>query len=64
VAEWFARGHRFIPVPDPVIAEAVVELEAVFLATDSRKEAEVLIDPKRLRQLKVHDYVPAAAEVA
>jgi hypothetical protein len=61
VAEKFAHGHRGIRVPDPVIAEAVVEQAAVFLAIDGRNESEVLIDPRRLRKLKVHAYTPDAA---
>jgi hypothetical protein len=44
VAEKFARGHRFIPVPDPVIAEVVVEREAVFAALNCRNESELLIE--------------------
>jgi hypothetical protein len=64
VAEKFARGHRGIPVAEPpVIAEAVVEREAVFVALHERNEGEVLIDPRRLRKLVVRD-AKAVAESA
>jgi len=53
VAEGFARGHRGIRVPDPVVAEAVVEREAVFAILHERNEGEVLIDPRRLCKLVV-----------
>jgi hypothetical protein len=56
VAEKFARGYLGIPVPDPVIAVAVVEREAVFVALHERNEGEVLIDPRRLRKLVVRDW--------
>ena len=56
VAERFARGRRFIPVPDPVVAEAVVEREAVFAVLNERKESELLIDPRRLRKLVVQEW--------
>lgn len=53
VALRFAAGHRCIPVWKPVVAEAVVHRDAVFLAIDDRSEHEVLVDPRRLRQLEV-----------
>jgi hypothetical protein len=56
VAEGFARGHRGVPVPNPVIAEAVVEREAVFAVLYERGESELLIDPRRLRKLVVTDW--------
>jgi hypothetical protein len=57
VAEKYARGHRRIRVPDPVIAEAVVEREAVFIALQhERNESELLVDPRRLRKLIVRDW--------
>jgi hypothetical protein len=43
-------------VPDPVVAEAVVEREAVFAVLHSRNESELLIDPRRLRKLTVHKW--------
>jgi hypothetical protein len=56
VAAKFARGHRRIRVLDPIIAEAVVEREAVFIVLHERNEGEVLIDPRRLRKLVVRDW--------
>jgi hypothetical protein len=56
VAEGFARGHRGISVPDPVVAEAVVERVAVFAMLNEREESELLIDPRRLRKLTVHKW--------
>jgi hypothetical protein len=43
-------------VPDPVVAEAVVEREAVFAVLNERKESELLIDPRRLRKLVVQKW--------
>jgi hypothetical protein len=45
VAEKFARGHRGIPVPDPVIATASINKAAIFAATNERGESEVLCLP-------------------
>ena len=42
VAEGFARGHRGIRVPDPVVATGTIAKSAVFLATNDRGESEVL----------------------
>jgi hypothetical protein len=53
VAERFAHGHRGIPVPDAVIAEALVPKASILAVDSSRGEMEVLLDlvklPKRLR---------------
>jgi hypothetical protein len=56
VAEGFARGHRIIPVPDPVVAEAVVEREAGFAVVKGRNESELLIDLRRLCKLVVRKW--------
>jgi hypothetical protein len=45
VAEDFARGHRGIPVPDPVIFTTLVRKRDVLFATNDRNEKEVLLDP-------------------
>ena len=45
VAARFAVGHRFLPVPDPTIAAALVPKLAVFSVQLERKEREVIIDP-------------------
>jgi hypothetical protein len=41
----FAKGHRMIKVPDPVVATARVSKREVLFATNRRHEAEVLVDP-------------------
>ena len=53
IALRFKRGHRFITVPTPVLAEAVVRKDAIFCTIARRNESEVLIDPRRLRRLTV-----------
>jgi hypothetical protein len=64
VAEGFAGGHRGIRVPDPVIISAVIRKEHVFFATNDRSEHEVIVNPRRLRQLMIESctqVVPRAA---
>jgi hypothetical protein len=51
VAEGFARGHRGIRVPDPVIASAVIPKEVIFAAFTDRQESEIVLDPRRLAKL-------------
>ncbi len=46
VARTFARGHRGIAVPDPVIATASVTKPDIYWMTDDRDEAEVLCLPR------------------
>jgi hypothetical protein len=53
VAEGFARGHRHIRVPDPVIASAAISNAHIFCRINSRNEREVLIDPAHLIDLSV-----------
>src|SRR6266516_4045038 len=53
VAENFARGHRFIPVPDPVIATGMIAKSDIFMTYNRRKEDEVLLDPDRLQELSI-----------
>jgi len=66
VAQAFARGHRGIRVPDPVIASAVVPRSMVLFATDDRGEKEVLIDFGRLRpsDVTVTDFVFSKEDAA
>jgi hypothetical protein len=52
-AEFFAVHRRGAPFPDPVIAHAFIPKVHVFYADDGRNEAEVLLDPRRLRKLTV-----------
>ena len=52
VAEKFAagiRGSGFLP---RILATASIPKDAVFFASASRKESEVVLDPKRLRRLQ------------
>ena len=56
VAEGFARGHRGISTPNPVVASAVVAKQHVFFVTNDRKEHEVVLNPRRLRKLRVEPY--------
>jgi hypothetical protein len=46
VARNFARGHRGIAVPDPVVAIGVIDKSKIFLATDDRRESEILAPPR------------------
>ena len=62
MASKFAKGHRFIRVPDPVIVQAVVPKEAIFTVFTERKESEILLDPRRLpRRLRVSTWERDAA---
>jgi hypothetical protein len=58
VAVNFARGHRFIPVPDPVIATAMIAKADIFMTNSQRGEDEVLLDPDHLQELSVEVWVP------
>ena len=51
IAEGFARGHRGIRVPDPVVAFALIPKDAIFFVTDDRNEKEIVLNPRRLRSL-------------
>lgn len=53
VAAGFARGHRGLRVPDPVVAQAEVAKTAVFAIFTGRDESEVLLDPRGLRCVRV-----------
>ncbi|MBX5221272.1 hypothetical protein HJC04_13235 [Rhizobium sp. NLR8a] len=57
VAEGFARGHRSMTVAKPVVASAEIPKAAVFFAVTHREEAELVINPRRLRKLKQERYV-------
>lgn len=58
IAEGFARGHRNIRVPDPIVATAKIPKEAIFAVCVERGESELVINPRRLRTLTVTDYEP------
>lgn len=52
-AEFFAIHRRGMSFPNPVIAHAFIPKAHVFYADNGRNEAEVLLDPRRLRKLTV-----------
>jgi UDP-N-acetylglucosamine 2-epimerase len=47
------QKHRYISVPDPIIASALVPASATFIFIDCRKEAEVLLDPTLLTNVEI-----------
>jgi hypothetical protein len=53
VAVQFARGHRSICVPDPVIATVTVPLSHIFAVSTDRQESEVLLDPMAIESFIV-----------
>jgi hypothetical protein len=61
IAEQFARGHRGIPVPDPVVVTGMIGKRDIFVTHANRNEHEVILDPDRLQELSVADWVPKAA---
>lgn len=54
VAEEFARGHRGIVVPDPVLASAEIHKTAIYFVENEREEQEVVLDPSELRSVHFH----------
>jgi hypothetical protein len=56
VADGFARGHRGIPVPEPVVASAIISKEHIFFVTDERAEKEIVLNPRRLREILVEPF--------
>jgi hypothetical protein len=61
IAEGFARGHRGIPVPDPVVVTGMIGKRDIFATNDDRNEHEVILDPYRLQELSVESWLPKAA---
>ena len=59
VAAAFARGHRGINVPNAVVATAVIPREAIFTVATDREEQEVVIDWRRLQQVKLANSIRA-----
>lgn len=49
VAQSFARGHRGIPVPDPVVVCGEIGRKHVFGVFNDRDESEIVLDPNRVR---------------
>ena len=56
VAEGFACGHRFIRVPEPVVASALIPKQHIYFVTDERNEKEVVLNPRRLRKVIVEPF--------
>ena len=61
IAEFFARGGRFPQPRDPVIATAEIEKSAVFFVTQSRNESEVVLDPYRVKRLRLEPFAQSEA---
>jgi hypothetical protein len=57
-AEIFAKGHRGIKVPNPVIVETVFPKEKVFAVFTNRNENEVVIDFNALGEVTIQKYTP------
>lgn len=53
VAEFFAREGRFSRPYNPVIASAVVEKAQVFFILTDREESRVILDPYRVKRLRL-----------
>lgn len=53
VAEKFARGHRGIEVPNPVLASAEIHKTAIYFVENEREEQEVVLDPSKLRAIVI-----------
>jgi hypothetical protein len=53
IALGFSKGHRGIEVPNPVVCSAKIRKCDVFSASVQRKEQELVIDYKKLRDLKI-----------
>lgn len=49
----YARGHRQIAVPDPILVSATVAKTAILGAYQDRQESEILVDPLNLKGLRV-----------
>jgi hypothetical protein len=62
IAEGFGRGHRSIKLPNPVVAEANYPKAEILALNLKRREREVLIDPRRLRGLKLHHHSTISQE--
>jgi hypothetical protein len=65
VAEEFARGHRGIPVREPVVASALIPKDHIFFVTDERQEKEVVLNPRRVSEVIIEPFegVPLLAAI-
>jgi hypothetical protein len=64
VAEGFAKGHRSIRVPEPVVASALIRKEHIFFVMNDRSEKEVVLNPRRLQRLVIKSYPVDASRAA
>jgi hypothetical protein len=62
VALGFACGHRNIRNPNPVLARATITEGGVYAALTDREESEVVVEPRRLRDVRVEDVREVVAE--
>jgi hypothetical protein len=53
IAKFFAVDGRGAPFPDPVIAHAFIPKEHVFYADNGRNEAEIVVEPRQLREVTI-----------
>jgi hypothetical protein len=59
IAEFFARGSRFGPQRDPVIARAEIAKADLFFVSVDRKESEVILDPYMIKSVRLLFRKPA-----
>jgi hypothetical protein len=52
VARGFARGHRGMSPPNPVVARARMPKSAIFTVLVEREEREIVLDPSELTEIK------------
>jgi hypothetical protein len=62
IADGFARGHRNIRLPKPVVASALIPKEHIFFVTDDREEKEIILNPRRLSKLVVEPFRTSCAK--
>jgi hypothetical protein len=53
VALGFARGHRGLRVPDPILVSATVRKDRIYGAYQNRQEREILVDPRDLKSVRL-----------
>lgn len=59
VAQEFARGHRGITLPDPVVVKAKIRKSSIITAILDREEDEIILDPRHLTCLRETNLPPA-----
>ena len=56
VALGFARGHRGIQYPNPVVISGMIHKRAVYMATNDRSEFEILVGFGNVREKRVTSF--------